>query len=354
MAESEIICERRGAAGRVLLNRPKALNALTPGMVRDLATALGRWASDGAIERIVVRGAGDRAFSAGGDIRLIYDQGRAGDHDSQLAFWREEYQLNRAIARFPKPYVALMDGFVMGGGAGVAIHGSHRIAGDRLGFAMPEVSIGFFPDVGATWFLPRAPGGLGAYLGLTGARIAAGDACRAGIASAYVPSTAFDALADALTAPGDTDALIAPFVRPAPDGLLDAHRALIDACFGAADPLTLLAGLDAAAAGGDGFAGATAATLRSKSPTSLSIGLRQMRAGAGLTIEEALRVEFRIVSRICRMPDMYEGIRAAIIDKGQSPQWRPARLEDINPSDIDACFAPLGARELDCAERGPA
>ncbi len=351
MAERDIIFERRGAAGRVLLNRPKALNALTPGMVRELAAALDEWAGDDAIERVVVRGAGDRAFCAGGDIRLIYDQGKSGDHVGQLAFWREEYQLNRAIARYPKPYVALMDGFVMGGGAGVSIHGSHRIAGDRLGFAMPEVSIGFFPDVGATFFLPRAPGGLGAYLGLTGARIGAGDACRAGIATAYVPSASFDALEEGLEASGDTDAIIAGLARPAPIAALDAHRGVLDECFGAPDAVALLARLDRAAMAGDAFAGETAATLRAKSPTSVAIGLRQMRVGSGLTIEEALRVEFRIVSRICRMADFYEGIRAAIIDRSQPPRWNPSTIAAIDPATIDACFAPLGADELTFAER---
>ena len=343
MSEPEIICERRGAAGCVLLNRPGALNALTPGMTRALTEALVAWADDPAIERVVVRGAGDRAFCAGGDIRLIYEQGRAGDHASQLDFWREEYRLNRMIARYPKPYVALMDGFVMGGGAGVSIHGSRRVAGDRLGFAMPEVSIGFFPDVGATWFLPRLPGGVGAYLGLTGARIGAGDACATGLATAYVPSERFNALAEALTAPGDTDALIARFVAPAPAPSLAAHRAATDAFADAPDPLTLLARLDGM---DDEFPRETARLLRTKSPTSVSIGLRQMRAGVGLSIEEALRVEFRIVSRICRMPDFYEGVRAAIIDRTRPPIWNPGRFEDIDPTAIDACFASLGVDDL--------
>lgn len=346
MADQDIICERRGAAGVVLLNRPKALNALTLGMVRGLTAALGEWRDDSAIERVVVRGAGDRAFSAGGDIRLIHEQGRAGDHASQLAFWREEYRLNRMIARYPKPYVALMDGFVMGGGAGVAIHGSHRVAGEKLGFAMPEVSIGFFPDVGATYFLPRLPGGAGAYLGLTGARVGAGDALALGLANSFAPSAAFDALALALTAAGDTDAIIAGFPAAAPAAKLAQHRAMIDHCFNVDDVEELFARLDRAAETGDPFAAEVAATMRAKSPTSVAIGLRQMRMGARLTIEEALRVEFRIVSRVCRMTDFYEGVRATIIDRDNAPRWSPARPEDIDGAAIDACFAPLGAEEL--------
>jgi enoyl-CoA hydratase len=347
MSEPEIICERRGAAGCVLLNRPGALNALTPGMTRALGEALASWADDDAVARVVVRGAGDRAFCAGGDIRLIFEQGRAGDHASQLAFWREEYRLNRLIARYPKPYVALMDGFVMGGGAGVSIHGSHRIAGDRLGFAMPEVSIGFFPDVGATWFLPRLPGGFGAYLGLTGARIGAGDALATGLATAYVPSDRFAALAEALTAPGDTDAIVGRFAAPAPEARLASHRAIFDVFGAAQDPLSLLAGLEGM---DDDFARETARVLRTKSPTSVAIGLRQMHIGGDLSIEEALRVEFRIVSRICRMPDFYEGVRAAIIDRSRPAIWSPARFEDIDPVAIDACFDTLGADELTFGE----
>ncbi len=348
MSDPEIICERRGAAGFILLNRPDALNALTPPMVRALGASLLQWDQDPAIARVVIRGAGNRAFCVGGDIRLIRDQGLAGDHASQLSFWRAEYQLNRMIARYKKPYVALMDGFVMGGGAGVSIHGSHRIAGDRLAFAMPEVSIGFFPDVGSTFFLSRLPHRIGVWLALAGARIGAGDACASGLATTFVPSAEYDALAEALTLQGDTNALIARFSAPAPAPATAAHFKLIETCFDAPDIATILSRLDAAAArSSDSFATVTAAGLRQNSPTSLAIALRQMQLGAGLTIEDALRAEFRIVSRICRRHDLYEGVRAAIIDKGSAPQWRPARLEDIVPSDIDTCFAPLGADELE-------
>ncbi len=343
MADQDIICERRGASGFALLNRPKALNALNLDMVRALSRALTQWRDDPAVERVVVRGAGERAFCAGGDIRLIHEQGQAGDHAGQLAFWREEYRLNQMIARYPKPFVALMSGIVMGGGAGLSILGSHRVAGETLSFAMPEVSIGFCPDVGATYFLPRLAGSFGVYLGVTGARIVVGDACAAGLVDFFVPSQSFDALSDALTGSGDTDAILARFAAPPPAAKLAPHRATIAACFCAPDIATLLARLDD---NDSEFANVTAADLRRKSPSSVAIAFRQMRIGGALSIEEALRVECRIVARIRHTHDLYEGIRAAIIDKDQAPRWDPSRFEALDSATIDAFFAPLGAEEL--------
>lgn len=346
MSEPDIICEKRGAAGCVLLNRPKALNALTHAMIEGLAGALDAWEHDASIERVIVSGEGERAFCAGGDIRLIHDLGKAGNHETQLRFWREEYILNRRIARYPRPYIALIDGFVMGGGAGVSIHGSHRIAGDRLAFAMPEVSIGLFPDVGATYFLPRLPGHTGAWLALTGARIGPGDACELGLATHYVGSHRISDLARALEARGDTDAIIGSFAGSPPAAKYTAERGVIDACFGASDVAGVFDALERASAQGSDFAGATLASLAAKSPTSVAIGLRQMQAGAGLDIEAALALEYRIVSRVCRGHDFYEGVRAAIIDKDNRPVWKPARREDLTQAMIDAYFAPLGAGEL--------
>ena len=346
MAISDIICERRGAAGFVLLNRPQALNALNHDMVLGLDAALAAWAHDPAIERVVISGAGGRAFCAGGDIRLLYELGVAGRIAEQLDFYRDEYRLNQRIARYPKPYVALLDGYVMGGGVGVSIHGSHRIAGDRLAFAMPEVSIGFFPDVGATFFLPRLPDFVGSYLAVTGARIGAGDAVALGLATTHVPSDRFAELARALEAPGDTDAIIAAFSAPPPPGTLGPHRALIAQAFGPGEISDLLQTLESASAQGSAFAADTLALLAAKSPTSVAIGLRQMAEGRSADIEAALRIEFRIVSRVCRMGDFYEGVRAVIIDKDNQPRWSPARLEEIDDVTIDACFARLGEGEL--------
>ena len=348
MSEAEVIWSRRGAAGEILLNRPKALNALTLGMVREIDRALDDFERDPTVARIVVRGAGDRAFCDGGDIRLLHDQGKAGDHAAQLAFWGEEYILNRRIRRFAKPYVSLIDGIVMGGGVGVSLHGSHVVAGPRFAFAMPEVGIGFFPDVGATYFLPRLPGEAGAWLALTGTKIGAGDALALGIAQAFVPSESFTALADALSEPGDTDAIVAHFSSPAPAPSLD--RAEIDAGFASASVAEILARLEARAAAGSAFAGGAAATMRTRSPTSMAIALRQVREGGRMDIEDCMITEFRIVSRIARAHDFYEGVRAVLIDKDQSPRWQPAQIGDVRDADIDAYFAPLGADDLRFAE----
>ncbi len=227
----EILFERRGAAGLVTLNRPQALNAVTHAMVLALRAQLAAWAADPAITRVVITAAGERAFSAGGDIRHLYDLGEAGRHAEALQFWRDEYPLNVAIKNFRKPYVALIDGLVMGGGVGVSVHGSHRVAGDRFQFAMPEVGIGFFPDVGATWFLPRMPGELGTYCGLTGERFGSADAVAAGIATHRIPSARFGALLDGLTGTVSVDALLAAFAEPVGEGAIMARRGAIDRLF---------------------------------------------------------------------------------------------------------------------------
>src|SRR4051812_5046490 len=217
MAEAELLCERRGAAGLVTLNRPQALNALTHGMVLALRRALDEWADDPAVTRVVVLGAGERAFCAGGDIRHLYDLGKAGRHEEALRFWRDEYPLNVRIKRYPKPYVTLIDGIVMGGGVGVSLHGSHRVAGDRYQFAMPEVGIGFFPDVGATYALPRLPGRMGLYLALTGERARAADALAFGLATHAVPSAALAEVRAALIDGAPVDAALGRVARE-PDG----------------------------------------------------------------------------------------------------------------------------------------
>ncbi len=211
---SDILFERRGAAGVVILNRPRALNAVTHAMVRALAEQLADWESDGAVTRVIVTAAPGRAFSAGGDLRALYELGRAGRYDEALTFWRDEYQLNARIKRYRKPYVALIDGVMMGGGVGIAIHGSHRVAGDAFGFAMPEVGIGFFPDVGATWFLPRMPGEIGTYCGLTGERLDAVDGLGTGVATHRVRSAMFPDVLDALCSAVPADALLGAFAQP--------------------------------------------------------------------------------------------------------------------------------------------
>jgi enoyl-CoA hydratase len=341
--ESEVRVERRGCAGFLTLNRPQALNALTPGMVREIAAALDDFERDAGIERIVVTGAGERAFSAGGDIRWLYDRGLAGDHDAQCKFWREEYTLNARIKRYPKPYVALIDGIVMGGGVGLSIHGSHRVATEKAVFAMPEVGIGFFPDVGATWALPRVPRQIGVAMAATGLRATGADMAALGLATAYVERAALPALIAALERPGNTGAIIGEFSSAAPTAPLMADAATIEAAFAIPDIDRISAALSA---DHTDFARKLLEMLSTKSPTSLAIALRQMQLGASLVFEEAMRVEFRIVSRICRGHDFYEGVRATIVDKDNRPVWRPAAGERPDPKAIDAYFAPLGADEL--------
>ncbi|MFC0282969.1 enoyl-CoA hydratase/isomerase family protein [Camelimonas abortus] len=344
--EREIICERQGSAGVVILNRPKALNALTLTMVRGLREALDAWEKDPQVTRVVVTGAGDRAFCAGGDIRSLYEQGRGGRLDEALTFWREEYQLNVRIREYAKPYVSLVEGIVMGGGVGVSVHGSHMVAFDRFTFAMPEVGIGFFPDVGATYVLPKLPGELGAFLAVTGERIGQAEAHALGLVTHAAPSSEFGAIRERLVAGEPVDDVLAPYAaRPTASTLLD-HRALVDHAFSAPDVPGVLARLDAAAAAGDAFAAKTAATMRTKSPTSMAIALEQVRRGRGVDMREAMRIEYRIVNRIALGHDFYEGVRAVIVDKDHSPKWSPASLDATPPAEVAKYFEPLGANEL--------
>jgi enoyl-CoA hydratase len=345
-SEPEILFERRGAAGLVILNRPKALNAVTLGMVRALTVQLTAWAEDPAVTRVIVTAAGDKAFCAGGDIRALYELGRAGRFAEALTFWREEYQLNAIIKRYPKPYVSLIDGIVMGGGVGISAHGAHRVAGDRYQFAMPEVSIGFFPDVGATWFLPRLPGQIGAFVALTGERLNGGDAARAGIATQRVPSGRFPELLDGLCGTVPVDALLGTFAEPPGAGPLTVHRATIDQTFAGDSVDEIVDALDRHETDAE-WAGATAAAVRTKSPTSLRIALAQVRRGGELSFEECMRTEFRIVSRIVHGHDFYEGVRAVLIDKDNAPHWQPAHLAEVSAAETERHFAPLGADELD-------
>ncbi len=345
-AADEVICERQGAAGRILLNRPKALNALTHAMVRTIHAALDAWADDPAVHVVIVEGVGERAFCAGGDIRALHDLIKAGRAEDALAFWREEYELNIRIKRYPKPYVALVDGIVMGGGGrhvasrkpcrgGRALLLRHAGGGHRL-----------LPDVGATWVLPRLPGHAGRYLALTGQRIGAADAAALGLATKAVSSADIAALRTALAEgrqPADALASIAASAAPA--GLGAGELATISRCFAADDAPSILAALDREADAGSAFARATAGTLRSRAPLSLAIALEQMKRGASLSFEDAMRLEFRIVSRMVDHPDFLEGVRAVVIDKDQSPRWSPAALDHVTTDMVERFMAPL-RREL--------
>ena len=330
----------------VTLNRPAALNAITHGMVIDLAKALDVWETDPTVSHVVVAAAGERAFSAGGDIRALYENGSAGRHDAALAFWRDEYRLNIRIKRYPKPYISLIDGIVMGGGVGISLHGSDRVAGDRYRFAMPEVGIGFFPDVGATYALPRLPGESGLYLGLTGARVGPDDAGALGLATHVVPSERFGEVKDRLVAGEPCERVLTEVARSPSPGPVSQERSLIDAAFSADSVDDVLRRLDEAAASGSAFAETTAADIRSKSPGSLALTFSQIRRGRDLSFEEAMATEFRIVSRVVRGADFYEGVRATIIEKDGKPAWQHAGLSDVRREWVEGHFAPLGASEL--------
>lgn len=345
--EEEILFAVRGKIGLVTLNRPKALNALTHEMCLALTAKLDDWDKDKAIAAVVIEGAGDRAFCAGGDIVKLYNEGRAkGDYPRD--FYRDEYLCNARIKHFSKPYVALIDGIVMGGGVGVSVHGSHRVATENTLFAMPESGIGLFPDVGGSYFLPRCPGKIGLYLGLTGARLKAADALYAEVATDYVPASKLDALKDALAAgvtnAEDVSRLIADFREDPGSGPLAENRAEIDRLFDQPTMLDLLTNLEAEDAGA--FARDTAKTLRKKSPTSLMLTFEQLARGAEMDFDDCMRMEFRMVMRVIEGVDFYEGTRAAVIDKDQRPLWNPAMLEAVGDAVTDVYFAPLEGGEL--------
>jgi enoyl-CoA hydratase len=345
----EVVCEKQGEAGLITLNRPRALNALNLTMVREMRRALDTWEQDPAVTRVVVQGAGEKAFCAGGDIRQLTEDLKAGKREEALAFWREEYQLNIRIKRYPKPYISLIDGIVMGGGVGVSLHGSHRVAGERYLFAMPEVGIGFFPDVGATYALPRLPGQTGMYLALTGERVKRADAVMLGLATHSVASESIPGLREALIAGEPVEEALSRAAADPGPAPLGAHRGVIDACFSGESVAAILQRLDKAAEQGSDFAAKTAAGMRAKSPTSMNLAFEQVRRGAALDFEDAMKVEFRIVSRIGDGHDFYEGVRAVIIDKDNQPRWQPASLEELDPVVIERHFASLGERELEIA-----
>lgn len=338
----DIRFEHIGKAGVVTLTRPRALNAVTHRMVKALARALQAWEADSGVELVAIRGEG-RAFSAGGDILDIYEAGRAGN--PPVGFFADEYRLNAAIARFPKPYVALIDGIVMGGGVGVSFHGSHRIMTENAVFAMPEVGIGFFPDVGGSFLLSHLPGSFGMYLGLTGTRIKRGDALWAGLATHSVDAERLPELLGELTVTGNLRAALRSHAQKVPREIDDASLHAVARHFSLDTLDAVIASLRRAAGEGDSFARAALDAMLKKSPTSLNVAFRQIETGAMLSMDECMRMEFRILNRMLAGHDFYEGIRATIIEKGSAPVWRPAGLADVKDADIDAYFLPLADGE---------
>ena len=326
VTDAAVIVTVAGRVGRLLLNRPQALNALDPAMLRTLRAALAVWREAPALHAVVIDSTSDRAFCAGGDIRLIRGHASAGEAEAIERFFAEEYGLDADIAQFPKPYVALVDGICMGGGVGVAVHGAIRVATEHAAFAMPETGIGMFPDIGATYFLPRLPGSLGIFLGLTGHVLRGADAVHAGLATHFVPRARLPTLRTALAAEGV--AAVAPLMALLPDFSLAPHRPAIDRCF-SADSLPEI--LDRLAAEASDWARATIATLRGRSPSSLCWSLAAMRRGAELELPAALAAELRLACRATRHPDFAEGVRAMVVDKDRAPRWTPPTVEQVDP-----------------------
>ncbi|MFE5502866.1 enoyl-CoA hydratase/isomerase family protein [Amycolatopsis japonica] len=320
--------------GRITLNRPRALNSLNHGMVLAMLDHLETWRADPGVRAVLIDGAGDRGLCAGGDIRAIYEDARAGGTAS-LPFWADEYRLNLLISRYPKPYLALMDGLVMGGGVGVSAHGSHRIVTERSRVGMPETGIGFVPDVGGTYLLSRTPGELGTHIALTAGAISGADAIHCGLADHFVSSERIPDLLDALTSRPTDDAL-ALIAEPAPPSALAADAAWIDHCYAADTVEGILARLHAA-----GDAAATAAKeIEAKSPTALKVTLRALRSAAAMPdLETVLAQEYRISAHALSTAEFAEGIRAQIIDKDRAPKWSPATLSEVDDGIVDAYFS---------------
>ncbi len=324
---------REGRAGRIRLNRPKALNSLNLRMVTAIHAALDDFAGDPAVHLVLVD-APERGFCAGGDVRSAREAALAGDVSGVEAFFRAEYALNRAIAELRKPYVALVDGVCMGGGIGISVHGSHRIATEKAVFAMPETAIALFPDVGTSYLLPRLPGALGMYCGLTGARMAGADAVHAGFATHFVPSEFLGELAEAVMRDGV--AVIAGFAAPLPAFTLEGARGVIDHAFSAGSVADILHPLERDS--GE-FATETLAQLRAHSPSAVHWSFEIIRRGARQTLAQSLAAEYALVRQVAMHPEFLEGVRAVLVDKDRAPKWQPDRLEAVNLAKIEAMFA---------------
>ncbi len=344
---SDLVIARQGRLGRITLNRPKALNALTYDMVRQMHPALSAFAADDSVSAVLVDGAGERGLCAGGDIRSIYEAELAGS-DLPARFWRDEYVMNASIARYPMPYIAVMDGIVMGGGVGISAHGSHRIVTERSRIAMPEVGIGFSPDVGGTWLLAHAPGELGAFAGLTATQMNAADAIAAGFADVHVETSGIAALIDDLTqcaTRSEIDAAISSRSSVAAPGLFAHARGWIDHCFAFDTVEEIVAAL---ASRSEPDAQKALAALQRHCPRSLKVALAAIRKARKLpSLEAALQMEYRVSLACIAAPDMVEGIRAVVVDKDQKPRWSPATIDEVTPQMVESYFAPRAGDVID-------
>ncbi|CAA7623693.1 Enoyl-CoA hydratase/carnithine racemase [Candidatus Terasakiella magnetica] len=343
MSEVETRFSVQSGMGLITLNRPKVLNALSWPQYLALTQCLTDWESDDRVRVVVLEGEGERAFCAGGDIRMVWDARQRGDHALNRDIFRTEYRLNRRIHHYPKPIVSLLDGIVMGGGAGLSINGCWRVATERTQFAMPETGIGFFPDVGATYFLGRLPGSLGLYLGLTGTRLGPGDCLHAGIATHFIAADQLDSVKTALMTGESVTDVLDRFQQPQSPGEVSARQAEIDRCFGKQTLADIFAAL---ATEGSPWALSTLEELVRRSPTSLAVTFRQLTAGQSLSFDDAIRQEFRLACRFLDAHDFYEGIRALVVDKDKSPHWQPGRGGEVSEAVVAGYFQPLLADEL--------
>lgn len=348
MSDAEVLFETRGNIGLITLNRPRALNSLTQGMCVEITRQLAEWAIVPAVQAVVVVGAGEKAFCAGGDVVRVAQSYKAGT-DEWRGFFHDEYVMNVAIDEFPKPYISLVDGITMGGGVGVSIPGDFWVATEKTLFAMPETGLGLFPDVGGGWFLPRLPGETGMYLALTGARAKADDLYALGIASHVIASDQVEGVIAALAAADIKDNRDVADVMdgfhsdPAP-APLSPHFEDIDDHFAGVTVEEILASL---AADQSEWAQKQHSILQKKSPTSLKLTFAQLRRGEAMeTFRDVMRMEFRLVCHVMQGNDFFEGVRAILVDKDNTPTWSPARLEDVRDEDIDNHFANLGNQEL--------
>ncbi|MBU2663659.1 enoyl-CoA hydratase/isomerase family protein [Actinoplanes bogorensis] len=331
-----VIAQLDGHLGHLILNRPRVINALTAEMVTILHRTLDEWATDDRVRTVLITGAGERGLCAGGDIRAIHHDAVTGGTES-LGFWADEYRLNAAVAAYPKPVVAWMDGLVMGGGIGVSGHASLRLVTERSRLAMPEVGIGFHPDVGGSWLLGRAPGHLGTHLALTGGAIGAADGITAGLADHFVPASRLADLVHAL-AHREASEAVESFATVPPPGSLAGDREWIDECYSAP---TVAGIIERLAAHPAASAQAAAKEIATKSPSALLVTLRSVRTAPGLgSLTAALEQELRIGTAMLHWPDFAEGIRAQIIDKDRRPRWSPPTLAEVPPELVDACFEP--------------
>lgn len=325
--------------GRITLNRPQALHALNTDMCRLMSEALTEWAADDSVKMLLIDHAeGARGFCAGGDIRMVAESGRV-DGKAGEAFFRIEYTLNNQIKRFPKPYIAFLDGVTMGGGVGISIHGSHRIATEQTLFAMPETGIGLFPDVGGAWFLPRLEGELGIWLALTGARLKGKDVLAAGIATHFVASEKLPEVKARILAGEMPDAVLSDYAEASPMPAYAEHLDIINHCFSRPTITDICLALKMA---DDDWATAQADILKTRSPLSLAVSLEQLRRGAQMTsFADIMRMEYRIACHIIRTHDFSEGVRAVIEDKDHAPKWSPEAPAAVSPSMVESMFAPV-------------